>query len=66
MKQTYYKTHIDQLRQETEDRFSRLLLALHGTQLILNGKECINLDGPMIRIAVDDFKTILVEIRRLK
>jgi len=31
-----------------------------------NDKEIVNVDGREIRLAADDFKTILAEIKRLK
>jgi hypothetical protein len=67
MKPTYYyKTHVDRLQNEAKDRFGRLMAALDGRPVTIRGKECLDLDGSRVRVAVDDFTNILKELRRLK
>ena len=62
----YLRTYVLQLKQETHNRFRQLIESLEGKVERFKGAECLNLNGSKIRIAVDDFKTILSEIRRLK
>lgn len=60
----YYVKHLRRLAGEADIRFRELMRALdtHG-----EGREtAIKVNGTQIRLAVDDFKTILTEIRRLK
>ena len=63
----WYKSHLDKLTNEAIERFQRLMDAMkpHSTTS-RNGKEAVVVHGSNIRIAVDDFKTILAEIRKLK
>jgi len=60
----YYAKHLKRLAGEADTRFRELMRALdtHGRE----GDDTIQVDGTRIRLAVDDFKTILTEIRRLK
>lgn len=60
----YYAEHLHRLRYQAQARFDELLRALEtgdrrGTDLVL-------VDGMQVRLAVDDFKVILTEIRKLK
>jgi hypothetical protein len=60
----YYTKHLRRLAGEADTRFGELMRALDA-----RGKDrdtAIQIDGTRIRLAVDDFKTILTEIRRLK
>jgi len=67
MKPTYYnKVSLERLANEAKDRFDRLMVALAGPPVTLRGQECLILNGAKVRVAVDDFATILKELRRLK
>jgi hypothetical protein len=67
VKPTYYfQAHVERLRGEIKDRYERLMAALDGRPIVLRGKDCLDLNGSKVRVAVDDFKTILGEVRRLK
>ena len=60
----YYRDHLRKLTHEAERRYAALIDVLypgHG-----DARDKIEVDGPAIRMAVDDFKTILTEIRRLR
>ena len=63
----YFTSHINKLKGEASERFARLMDSLkpHST-VSRNGKEAANFNGSDIRVAVDDFKTILAEIRKIK
>jgi hypothetical protein len=64
---TYYtKAHGERLTGEARERFERLIAALASTVVTIRGTECVKLNGSKIRVAVDDFNTILKEIRTLK
>lgn len=61
----YYADHILKLRQESQRRFDRLMYVLeiggnHGVGAM------VGIEGMQVRLAVDDFKNILAEIRKLK
>jgi len=60
----YYARHLKRLSNEASDRFQKLMrvLSTHGKI----GGDTVEVDGIHIRLAVDDFKTILTEIRKLK
>lgn len=60
----YYAKHLRRLAGEADTRFRELMRALdtHGA----NGDTIVQPDSVRVRLAVDDFKTILAEIRRLK
>ncbi|GAJ02833.1 unnamed protein product [marine sediment metagenome] len=60
----YYAHHLMRLTDEADSRFHELLSALDTKQL--RGNDVVHIDSVRIRLAVDDFKTILTEIRRLK
>ena len=65
----YYHSHVRRLTQEARKRFDRLVEVLTPHAAIhhpVNDKEVISINGCDVRLAVDDFKTILAEIRRLK
>ena len=61
----YHYSHIRNLASEARSRFDNLL---HALQMCDSGygKDEIYIDGMTVRLAVDDFKTILAEIRKLK
>lgn len=60
----YYAKHLHRLRDQAQTRFDELLRALDtgGNR----GPDTVLVDGMEIRLAVDDFKVILTEIRKLK
>lgn len=60
----YKVSHIVRLRDEVSVRYNVLLRALATPSAF----RCNNvvIDGSKIRMAVDDFKSVLSEIRRLK
>ena len=65
----YYHSHIRRLTQEARKRFECLIEVLTPNAAArhpLNDKEVVGINGYEVRMAVDDFKTILAEIRRLK
>jgi len=63
----YNVSHIKELTEQAHARFGRLLNALQSEEvLVYRGKDTMMVCTSDIRIAVDDFKTILSEIRRLK
>ncbi len=61
----YYNRHLRQLTAEACNRFDRLQFALRVSPNPLS-KELVDIDGMVVRLAVDDFKAILAEIRKLK
>lgn len=64
---SYYNvTGIDRLKREARERFERLLASLDGPKSVCRGTDVLALDASKIRMAVDDFHTILKELRRLK
>lgn len=60
----YYARHLRCLADEADTRFKKLMQAL-DTQGA-KGDTTVQPDGVRVRLAVDDFKTILTEIRKLK
>jgi len=60
----YYARHLRRLSSEADTRFRKLMqtLSTHGKI----GADTVEIDGIHIRLAVDNFKTILTEIRKLK
>ena len=62
----YREDHVMRLRRELGQRVERLSGALKGPEGIIRGVKCVRIDPVEIRLAVDDFKVILAEIRRLK
>lgn len=60
----YYARHLRRLANEADIRFRKLMQALDTGRL--DNDSTVQMDGIQIRLAVDDFKTILTEIRRLK
>ena len=60
----YYAKHLNCLRYQAQTRFDELLRALDtgGNR----GTDTVAVDGMQIRLAVDDFRAILTEIRKLK
>jgi hypothetical protein len=63
----YYRIGIRKLQREAQDRFNRLTAVLDPTPgTPIDNRERIIINGTSVRLAVDDFKTILAEIRRLK
>ena len=61
----YYNIHLQHLYTELQERYDRLTAALPAT----NNRSYFGTlvpDGVKVRVAVDDFKAILTEIRRLK
>jgi hypothetical protein len=63
----YYHSHILRLKKTAGERFERPMQLLTPDAAVhLGNKEVVGVNGCAIRIAVDDFATILKEIRRLK
>jgi hypothetical protein len=63
----YYAASVGRLKEEARARFERLMAALTcGSSFMFRGHEVTNVNGTDVRLAVDDFKTILAEIRKLK
>lgn len=60
----YKANHIRRLRDEAQGRCNRLLDLLHVPTRYSG--EFVLVDGSKVRVAVDDFKSVLSEIRRLK
>ena len=60
----YYANHLYRLRHQAQTRFDELLRALDPGDN--RGTDTVMVDGVKIRLAVDDFKVILTEIRKLK
>lgn len=61
---SYYAKHIIRLQTEAASRFERLSHALDvGGR---RGEDAVAMSGIDVRLAVDDFKNILSEIRKLK
>ena len=59
----YRVSHVVGLREELYSRFDRLVDAF---PVCRRGQENCTVDGSKMRLAVDDFKAILAELRRLK
>ena len=63
----YFTSHIDKLKGEASERFARIMGALNPHSTVTrDGRQAANFNGSDIRLAVDDFKTILAEIRKIK
>jgi hypothetical protein len=60
----YYARHLRRLSSEASDRFQKLMRVLSTHEKV--GDDAVEIDGIHVRLAVDDFKTILTEIRKLK
>lgn len=60
----HYASHLQRLASEADDRFRRLMQVLDTGRC--RGTDIVVTDGCAARLAADDFKTILAEIRRLK
>lgn len=66
MSYCYNPNGIQRLKNEAQERFYHLMNALIGTETINRGSKVLTFDPSKIRLAVDDFTTVLKEIRRLK
>jgi len=63
----YNHSHILRLKQEAQTRFTRLQAVLTpSATVVIGGKEVVGVSSYEVRLAVDDFRFILTEIRRLK
>lgn len=60
----YRSSHIRRLRDEAQARCNNLLDVLNVPNAYEH--DFITVDGCEVRMAVDDFKSVLSEIRRLK
>ena len=60
----YKANHIRRLRDEATARYEAIVRALGVSSFC--GSDTIVVDGSETRMAVDDFKSVLSEIRRLK
>lgn len=63
MSKKYYARHLRRLAAEADGRFLELMRALDTRQA--EGEDVVQVDSVRVRLAVDDFKVILSEIRRL-
>ncbi len=60
----YHADHLYRLRHQAQTRFDALM---HATDPgVSRGPDWVAISGVEIRLAVDDFKVILTEIRKLK
>jgi hypothetical protein len=59
----YTTNHVVGLREELHSRFDRLIDAF---PVLKYRQDVCTVDGSKMRLAVDDFKAILAEVRRLK
>lgn len=64
MSKNYYAFHLRRLADEADGRFRELMRVLDTRQA--EGESLMQVDSVRVRLAVDDFKVILAEIRRLK
>ncbi len=64
----YRLGHLRKLADEAHYRFGRLIDALNITPAALGGRgdDAVQINAVDVRLAVDSFKAILTEIRRLK
>jgi len=63
----YRRYHITNLVNELSARYSRLLDQVDpGPRGMSRPDDLVEVDGARIRMAVDDFKVILAELRKLK
>jgi len=63
----YKRQYLRRLANELSIRYEELQRVLHETDRgIIPMTDDVEMDGLDIRLAVDDFKTILSEVRRLK
>lgn len=60
----YYARHLRRLADEADARFRELLRALDTGRADYD--DPVQVDGIRVRLAVDDFRVILTEIRKLK
>ncbi len=60
----YKADHIKRLCAETQARYYQIMDALY-VPITFSG-DYTTVDGSQVRMAVDDFKSVLSEIRRLK
>ena len=64
---SYYLTHLEKLKAEVQQRCGCLLEAMKPSNTrMYGGCNVGHVDPSAVRLAVDDFKSILAEIRRLK
>lgn len=63
----YQRRHIQRLRDEMAIRHDELQRALYiPNDMGVPTTDTIDIDGMRVRLAVDDFKAVLSEVRRLK
>lgn len=63
----YQRRHIQRLRDELVLRFDELMRGLYvPNDMGVPTTDTIDIDGMRVRLAVDDFKAVLSEVRRLK
>jgi predicted transcriptional regulator YheO len=63
----YKKDHTDRLHAECCERFHKLMdVFQRQPSERVQGIMCLNVNGSELRLAVDDFKNVLAEIRRMK
>ena len=63
----YQAAHIARLRREINSRVDHLESTLRNLpESNIRGKLVVDVDGMSVRMAVEDFKAILAEVKRLK
>jgi len=63
----YQRRHISRLRDELAFRYEELQRALHiPNDMGVPTTDTIDIEGLRVRLAVEDFKAILSEVRKLK
>ena len=62
----YKVDHLHYLLNEAEIRWQKLVEAITPKESFTPPSGCSMVSGSQVRMAVDDFKNILLEIRRLK
>jgi len=60
----YYAEHLIRLQGEAQRRFDGLMRAIETDDS--RGDDLVIVDGVQIRMAVDDFKVLLAEVRKIK
>jgi hypothetical protein len=48
------------------DRFQCLMDSLEGPSVLIGQESCVRIDPLKVRLAVNDFKTILAELKTIK
>jgi hypothetical protein len=64
----YQLNYVEALKTEARVRYDVLMQALQCTEesRLMNGKKATRIDGLQVRLAVEGFKAVLAEIKKLK